>query len=272
MDPVTLALLISGGLAAGQGIAGSFQNNTAQKHNREELDDLLDREKRGALGLTPGQQQQAENALLSPVQRGAEQMQSRQEQVMAANPSTSGAALSRLRTETGRTVAGAQQDAAAQLLAANNAAIQQQRNEIESRMAAKAAYNRDDVNGILGGIAQLAGPLGMAAGAPPGTSTFSGNVGGGGGAAPSLSTAQLDRKLGEDPLMRAPMGAADSWQEALARRGVTNLPAMADAAASRQTVPGLSPTETQQLRDYYAAHPDRMPPGLEALFAAPAGG
>ena len=223
MDPITLALLISGGLAAGQGIAGTFQNNGPQKDNREKLAELQKREDAGTLGLTPGQQQEMSNALLSPIQRGATQMLTRGEQAQAASGNDSGAQLARLREERDRTIAGAQQSAAQQILGANNVAQQQQRNEIEQRLAAKSAMRADDLNGLFSAASQLAGPIGALAGAAPGTGQAAGMFGGG-GARPAQVTPPT--------------------------------------ATASKVLPGLTYEETQALARYYQANPDHLPPEL----------
>jgi hypothetical protein len=177
MDPVTLSLLIAGGLGTTQGVISSFQNNAEQKRNREQLDELLAAEKSGKMGLTGAEQQQMSNELVSPIQSATTAMRTRAEQAQAAMGNTSGANLARLREEQTRAVSGAQQAAAGQVQAADLAAQQRQRNELEQRLALKSAMRRDDVNAILGGVSAVAGPLGGLAGAPPGTNQLSGMFG-----------------------------------------------------------------------------------------------
>lgn len=246
MDPVTLALLIGGGLGAVQGIGSSMANNQQQKYNREQLDELMKLQASGGLGLTPDEQRLMDQQLMNPVQAAASQMQTAQQQALAAsNGGASGAQLARLRQEQARTITGAQQQAASQILAADQARALQQKNEIEARQAAKAAYKQDDFNAILGGLSQLAGPIGMLAGAPPGTATASGKVGAKAavpGAEPA-PTSGLDASLGVDPLMRAPLsqGSID---------------------AANPSIPGLSSSEARMLIDYYKTHPEEKPPGF----------
>lgn len=177
MDPITLSLLIGGGLGATQGVVSSFLNNAEQKRNREQLDELLAAEKSGKLGLTGAEQQRLSNELVSPIQSATTAMRTRAEQAQAAMGNTSGANLARLREEQTRAVSGAQQAAASQVQAADLAAQQRQRNELEQRLALKSAMRRDDVNAILGGLSAVSGPLGGLAGAPPGTNQLSGLFG-----------------------------------------------------------------------------------------------
>lgn len=228
MDPVTLALLAAGSLASiGSGVAGAVNNDDEQKRNKEQLATLLQHEKRGTLGLSPDQQTYMTNQLVSPVQRAATQMQTRGEQAQAVSGNNSGAALARLREEQSRTVSGAQQSAAQQLLAAQAQAVAQQKNEIEQRVAQKAAFRQDDWNSILGGIQGAAGPAGALAGAAPGTLTDSGIGGSGGGA-----------------------GAA----------------AAPTSGGPDRVLPGLSYDETQALARYYKENPGHVPPQLAGVL------
>lgn len=174
MDPATLALLAKLGLGGGsailgpiQGIVGSLANNPQQKRNREQLDELLTREKAGTLGLTGDQRQVLDQQLNAPVAAAAQQARSRAEAIQAAAGSgASGADLSRLRTEQSRTQALGAQNAAAQIGAADLAAQQQQKNEIEQRTALKSALRADDYNQIFAGLAQGAETAGSVAGVP----------------------------------------------------------------------------------------------------------
>jgi hypothetical protein len=151
-----------------QGIGTSFANNEMQRRNREMLDELLGREARGQLGMTPEQQRVMGQALSTPIAQRAQEDQQRSEAIAAAaGGSVSGADLSRLRTESSRATDRARQDAAMQVALAQQAAIQQQRNEIEQRMGLKAALRRDDIEGILTPLAQGMSAAGQAAGSPP---------------------------------------------------------------------------------------------------------
>ncbi|HEY6866245.1 MAG TPA: hypothetical protein VI792_03245 [Candidatus Eisenbacteria bacterium] len=229
MDPVTLALLAAGGLGAG--IGSTFQNNKQQRYNNQQLDELLNRQAHGQLGLTPQQQDLYTHQMLTPIQATAQQMQNQQAQALAARGDTaSGADLARLRTEQARTIAGAQQQAGQQLMAANEAAKLQQRNEIEQRLGEQAAMRRDDYNQILGGITQTAGAFGAAAGAAPGTMTASGMFGGGGGS------------------------------QAASRQAVPQ------PTGPTQVIPGLTYEQTQQLVRYYKDKPEQIPAELQSVL------
>lgn len=169
MDPVTLALLAAGGLSGVQGIIQSTANNPLQQRNREELDKLLALEQSGGLGLTPTQQRTYSHTLMDPVRQAAAAARSQNEQLQTAlGGSSSGADLSRLRQEEQRQVGGAAQNAALQLAALNEAAMQGQKREIEQRTALKSGLREDDTRNILGGLAAAGGALGAAAGVPPG--------------------------------------------------------------------------------------------------------
>jgi hypothetical protein len=178
MDPVSIALLASGALSAGAGVAGSLLNNKQQRYNREQLDALMRRKESGTLGMSGTQQRLLDQQLNAPVASAASQAQQRAEQIAAATGGTSGADLSRLRTERDRTVASGAQNAALQIAAANEQERMRQLNEIEQRLAAQSAMRRDDFNQIAGGFSQAMGPIGELAGGPPATLRMSNLFGG----------------------------------------------------------------------------------------------
>lgn len=180
MDPVTLALAL--GLTSGVGgvvggIADATSDRQAQQRNKSELTKLLAAEELGRLGLTGEERQSLDNQLNAPVAQAASQARARSEQLAASQQNSSGANLSRLRQEQSMTQAAGAQAAAAQIAGADMAKKQQQKAEIEQRLQAKAAYKRDDISKILGGLQQMAGPIGMLAGAPPGTAQAAGMFG-----------------------------------------------------------------------------------------------
>lgn len=168
-----LVPLIAGGISAAAGAAGgiapTLANNQLQKRNREKLDELLQREKQGKLGLTPAQQRILDQRLQSPVAAAAAEARSRAEQIQAAGGVQSGADLSRLRTEQTRQVATGAQQAALQVAMADEAARASQLDEIEQRSQMKAQMKADDIAQILGAVSQTAGTVGLAAGSVPGT-------------------------------------------------------------------------------------------------------
>lgn len=171
MDPFTIALLLGGGLGLAQGIGQSKSNNPQQKLNIEKLDELLQLQKSGGLGLTGAQQRNMALQQVTPIRKEATAARSRQEQLLASTAGTvSGTDLSQMRQESSKLIGNAAAQAAAQIAAANEAKKLQQEAEIEGRTALKGALRQDDWNAILGGVAQLAGPIGLAAGGPPGTS------------------------------------------------------------------------------------------------------
>lgn len=171
MDPFTIALLGGGALGLAQGVGSTFANNPSQRLNDERLDELLQLQKSGGLGLTSTQQRNMALQQTAPLRKEATAAQSRQEQLMAASGSSvSGADQAQMRQESARLVGDAVAQAAAQVAAANEQKRAEQLAEIEARTAGKSAYRRDDLDAVLGSAAQLAGPIGLAAGAPPGTS------------------------------------------------------------------------------------------------------
>jgi hypothetical protein len=168
-----LGALIAGGISAAagaaSGIAPTLANNQLQKRNREKLDELLAREKQGLLGLTPAQQRILDQRLQAPIAAAANEARTRAEQIQAAGGVTSGADLSRLRTEQSRQLAGGAQAAAMQVAQADQAAKAAQLDEIEQRDRLKAQMKADDYAQILGAVSETAGATGLLAGSPPGT-------------------------------------------------------------------------------------------------------
>lgn len=194
MDPMTALMLASigttGALGLGQGIANTIANNPEQKLVKQQLDELNRKKAAGNLGLTGEQQQLMSQSLNAPVQNAAAQGRARAEQIAASMGGSSGADLSRLRQEQGRTVAMGAQNAAQQVAAANLAAKQQQLDEINRLTAMKSGLRSDDYNSIFSGLSQMAGAAGGMAGVPK---------------AMGSTTSTLDRQLGVDPMMRAPL-------------------------------------------------------------------
>lgn len=213
MDPfsaLALAGLVGGGAAGiGQGIAGALGNNGEQKLVNQQLDRLTRKKQQGNLGLSGEQQQMMDQALNAPVQNAAAQARSRAEQIAAASGSSSGADLSRLRQEQGRTVATGAQNAAAQIQSADVQKRQQQLDEINRLTALKSGLKQDDYSSIFGGLSQVAGAAGGAAGVPKG----------GLGQAPTLETAtgnlssMMQSRMSPDELSLVQQYARDNPQE-----------------------------------------------------------
>jgi len=168
--PIPLLAPLALGTAAvgiGQAVQSVKANDELQKRNKMKLDQLLQRERTGELGLSGTQKTLLDQQLNSPIAAMAAQGRERGEQLMAASGGGSGADLSRLRTEQARTVSDASQNAALQIAAANEQRRQEERNEIEQRAAAQAAMKRDDVNSTFGALSDGLGAVGALAGMPP---------------------------------------------------------------------------------------------------------
>lgn len=170
MDPFTAALLIGGGVGLAGGIAQTTANNPSQRLNRQRLDELLNLQRSGGLGLTSTEERLMGQQATDPVRREATANRTRMEQLMAAaGSSASGADLSRLRQEEGKMVGDAVGAAALAVRGADMQKKQAQLNEIEARTGVKGQMRGDDMAAIFGAASQLAAPVGLALGAPPGT-------------------------------------------------------------------------------------------------------
>lgn len=159
---------LSGAIA--QVLAGKKQ----RQYNKAKLDSLMKREKAGNLGLSGVEKDLLSSQLNDPVRAAAAQQEQRAALAAAsAGPGASGADLARLRTERGRTVADAAQQAALQIAQADILRTQQQRAEIEQRLGFQNAMRQQDIASIVGALTQGAGALGSVAGSAPGVGTGS---------------------------------------------------------------------------------------------------
>lgn len=238
-----LAAGATGALGLAQAGVNILANNEAQKRNREKLEQLMRMEAGGQLGLTGTEERLMQRRMNDPVAQAAQAAQSRAARIAATmGEGASGGDLAQLRQEAQQLRAGGAQNTALAVSEADRAAAEQQKNEIEQRMALKLAMRRDDIDQAFNAASQLAGAAGQAAGAPPntegvtdGSSTGAagGDVGAGGGEA---STAAEGSGTSPDA-----SGAADA------------VAAMdSGAAASRGQAPNtgrLSKAETKQLSD-----------------------
>jgi hypothetical protein len=168
MDPFTIAALTAGGLGVVQGIGNSFSNNPSQKLNAQKLEELMALQRAGGLGLSSVEQRLMAQQAVDPVRREATQATRRAEQLSATAGTSSAGQLAGQQMKQAAVVGDAVGQATQQIALADQQKRQQQMNEIEARTAAKSGYAADDVNNVFGAAGQLAGPLGMAAGGPPG--------------------------------------------------------------------------------------------------------
>lgn len=268
MDPLTLSLLlIGGGAGLAQGVGQAVSNRQQAKLNREELDQLLHARATGNLGLSGAQEQAIYNRTVQPIQRSATFMQHRAEQAQAAaGGGLGGVQQAQLRREQASQIGQAQQQAAAAIQSADAQERQRQRNEIEQRLALKTALNRDALNQILGGAAQVAIPLGMMAGQPPGTSQMTGAFG-----EPKASVKAEDAAAAvpEVAAKTAPDMAAASMIRSLAPTlgaagaGPAASPALAAAFAQALTGPELG-----KMAEFKAQNPEAYERMIEELFGA----
>jgi len=173
---IAASLGLTGALGLAQGVANALPTQT-DKANKKRLEELTRLKQAGQLGLGGREEQLLSARLTQPVQQAAQQAQSRTEALQAASGGTSGADLSRLRTEQARTLSAGAQVAGAQVEAANLAAKRAQENEIEQRRAAVSQRKKDAINSIFGGATQAAGAAGAIAGSVPETLRSTGVAG-----------------------------------------------------------------------------------------------
>lgn len=171
MNPMLIAAAIAALAGTAQGIAKSTTNNKAQRHNKAALEALMAKEEQGNLGMSPEEKQQLSQQLNVPVQQAAAQGQQRAEQIAAASGQSSGADLSRLRTERDRATSTGAQQAALAVSGANQMRADEQRNELEQRLGMQTAMRQDDWKDGFMGLNQGATVLGGAMAAPPGSTT-----------------------------------------------------------------------------------------------------
>jgi hypothetical protein len=170
LDPFTIAAIAGATVAAAQGIGTAVSNNKGQARNRQQLDELMQMEERGELGLGSAEKGRLGQQLNAPLAQAAADGQQRAERIAAAAGDGAAASdLSRLRTESARMRGAGAQEAALQIATMDEAKKQRQLNEIEQRLAVRGATNRDDMNAVAEPMAQIAMGAGQMAGAPPAT-------------------------------------------------------------------------------------------------------
>lgn len=168
--------------ALGVAQAGLTMLPTEQsRYNAEQLRKLKEQKAKGQLGLTGTEREQLASSMLQPVRTAATQQQSMSDATLAATGRTSGADLSRVRTETGRTLGAAAEEAGRTVAQANLDRARQQEAEIEQRLAFKAQRQAD----LMEGASQVGSEIASAAGK---LAAY------GGKGAPS--TAKLEQRLG----------------------------------------------------------------------------
>jgi len=166
MDPFTLATLASAGIGGIQALVQALPTKQG-KHNKRELDLLLAREKSGTLGLSADERALMGKQAMNPVREMADEARKRQEAAAATMGQTSAADLQRIRQAEQGAVAKAGEQAGMQIAEADLAKAEQQRSEIEQRLAAKAARTTDVVEGLGEAAAGAAEAQGQLAGAVP---------------------------------------------------------------------------------------------------------
>ena len=183
----------------------STTNDAAQRENRQALERLRKMRATNGFGLTPVQEQQLQETLVSPVQKAAAEGRLRAEQMAASTQNATGGQLAALRKEQQQAVSQGGQQAALQVRAMDEAKKLEQQQELEQRTQAQASMRADDLQTILRGAAESAAAGGAIAGAPPGTlpRTLTGLAGmpwtAPGGALTQQQQTQLEAMAKSDP-------------------------------------------------------------------------
>jgi len=168
--PLPLGLLAAGGISAGIGAAQAItggRKSEFDKRNEERLDEIARLQAQGRLGLSSQEKAVREQQLVDPVRQQAEQAQSRNEAVQAASGSLTGGDLSRLRTETQRSIGEGAQGAALAISQEDTAKKQSQLAERAQLEATQEQRRLDRRASVFGGLSQAAGAAGQIAGAVP---------------------------------------------------------------------------------------------------------
>jgi hypothetical protein len=153
---LALPALVSGAGKVAQGVGNALADRKQQQYNKEQLNKLMELQKKGQLGLTGQERRTVHQGVFAPAAQAAMQARTRAEQLGAAGGQTGGADLSRLQQQQAQQGAMAQQQASQIVNAANLQKQQQQRQEIEQRLQAKSAMAKNDVNSIAEPIIDLA--------------------------------------------------------------------------------------------------------------------
>jgi hypothetical protein len=238
---------ITGAAGLAQAISGATKTE-ADKQREERLRRLAALVEQNQLGLTGPQRQLAERQLLDPIRRGAQQSQTRAEQIAAASGAPSGAALSRLRTESARQIQEGAQTAAARIQAADIAREQAQLAEQAQLQAVQEARQRERRGAIFGGISQAAGAAGAVAGSVPELLRVSDIAG-----APIRDVAGFQAALDRQGIPPAAQEIFLAMNPAQLTRTLKNL---TDAVAAGTDVSQLPPEE-QQLFEALLASEER---------------
>lgn len=163
VDPFTIALLGSAAGGVGQAIAGAVPTQQS-RFNKARIDELLRLQKAGTLGLDPEERAALTRAQLQPVRELATEARTRQEAAAAGAGDASVADLQRLRAAEAGTVSEAARRAGQAVEVTSLERAQQQRTELDQRLAAQAARSGDIVEGVVGaagGVASTLGGLGQ---------------------------------------------------------------------------------------------------------------
>ena len=149
MDPVTIAALISGGIAAGKGIA-SLIPSKAERHNNQRLKELLRQEELNQLGLSPEERQRMLTQAQQQAQASQQAADIQRRQLMgeqsAGQAIRQSLAVDSLNTQQqGKALQQAVMDAQQLSLVKE----QQQRQEIEQRLAAKEQSGKENLDTVF---------------------------------------------------------------------------------------------------------------------------
>lgn len=210
-------------LTLGTAIYQMNADKQLQKRNKRLLDELLNKEASGNLGLGGAERESMAAAAMNPIANALQQQQRRADAAMTSRQMTSGADLAAARDAQAGMMGSAAQQIAAQVYAADQAEAERQKQEIEARMALKAQMRRDDAGLITGALASFAGATGAAAGSAPGTFEAAGMFG---------KLGKSDAAMMREFMEKYPDEFAKMYEAEAAARAAAAAPADAAAAAA----------------------------------------
>lgn len=162
MDPITLMMLGSAGIGLGKEVISALPSQ-AGKRNKEELERLLEMEKRNKLGLTEQERGAVREAAVLPAKQQAAETRRQSAAMQATMGNRSAGDVAQLRSAEQQQAAGAEQEARQRVAELDIARVAEQRREIEQRLLSKEARRRDTEAGVFGALSQAAMAGGQAA-------------------------------------------------------------------------------------------------------------
>lgn len=143
---MALPMLAGAGSDVIGGILSATSDRAQQQHNKKRLNELLAMEKKNQFGLDPDERRNLNAQTYNPAANAAADARSRAEQLMSAGGATSGADLVASQKAQAGQNAQSRQQAAQIVNAANIQKKNEQKSELEARLAQKSEMAQRDIN------------------------------------------------------------------------------------------------------------------------------